>query len=229
MIRARDCLAIALALVLGAAVGTAAGAQPAGAAPRGAGFMARTGSFLGLLGAEKVQKELKLSDAEVAKTQEIGKKLGAEMREPFAGLREIQDRRKAWAKMTELLQQFDEKARGQLRDVLSQEQLMRLYQVRLQVRGPVYGLNNSWIAERLKLTDEQKKKGAKIDAAMQEKIYELLGGLRDLTPEQRREKMAEVGEKYNKIRNEADKQALGLLTAEQKEALEKLKGEKFEL
>jgi len=229
MIRTRDCLAIGLVLLLGAALGTAAGAQPAGAAPRGSGFMARTGSFLGLLSAEKVQKELKLSDAQVTKIQEIGKKLAAEMREPFAGLREIQDRKKAWAKMTELLKQFDEKAHDQLRDVLSQEQLRRLYQIRLQVRGPVYGVNNSWIAERLKLTDEQKKKGAKIDAAMQDKVYELLGGLRDLAPEQRRDKMAEVGEKYNKIRSDADKQALGLLTAEQKEALEKLKGEKFEL
>jgi hypothetical protein len=41
--------------------------------------------------------------------------------------------------------------------------------------------------------------------------------------------MAELGEKYNKIRCAADKQALALLTAGQKEALRKLKGEKFEL
>jgi hypothetical protein len=192
-------------------------------------MMARTGSFLGLLTAKKVQKELKLSDQQVADIQQIGKKLGTEMREPFAGLREIQDRRQAWAKMNELLKQLDEKARGQLRDVLSQEQLTRLHQIRLQVRGPLYGLNNGWIAERLKLTDEQKKKAAAIETAMQDEVYELLSGLRDPSPEQRRKKMAELGEKYNKIRHDADKRALRLLTDEQKEALEKLKGEKFEL
>lgn|GEM_PF-2739478 len=229
MIRARNCLTIALALLLGAAPGRAARAQPPGAAPPGSDFMARTGSFLGLLTAKKVQKELKLSDQQVADIKEIGKKLGAEMWGQFAGLREIRDRKQAWAKMNELLKQLDEKARGQLRNVLSQEQLTRLYQIRLQVRGPIYGLNNGWIAERLKLTDEQKKKAAAIEAAMQDAIYELLSGLRDPSPEQRRKKMAELGEKYNKIRHEADKRALRLLTAEQKETLKKLKGEKFAL
>ncbi len=46
---------------------------------------------------------------------------------------------------------------------------------------------------------------------------------------QRREKMAEVGEKVRKIRADADRQAIELLTAEQKESLEKRKGDKFEL
>ena len=36
--------------------------------------------------------------------------------------------------------------------------MVRLYQIRLQVCGAVYGLNNKSIANRLKLTDEQKKK-----------------------------------------------------------------------
>ncbi len=229
MIRARACLAMVLALAWGAPLGTAARGQPPKAAPRPGDFMARTGSFLGLLSAEKVQKELKLSDAQVTKIQEIGRKLGAEMREPLAGVRKIPDRKKAWVKMNELLNQFDEKARDQLREVLSEEQLTRLYQIRLRVRGPVYGLNNSWIAEKLKLTDQQAKKAAAIRTAMQDEIYQLLSGPPDPRPDERRKKMAELGEKYNKIRSDADKQALGLLTAGQKEALEKLKGEKFEL
>ena len=41
--------------------------------------------------------------------------------------------------------------------------------------------------------------------------------------------MAELREKISKMRNEAEQKALGLLTAEQKEAFEKMKGEKLEL
>ncbi len=218
-----------LALGSGAALATAARGQPPKPVPRPSDFMARTGSFLGLLSAEKVQKELKLSDAQVTKIRETGKKLGAEMWEPLARVRKIPDRKTAWVKMNEVLNQFDEKARDQLRDVLSEEQLTRLYQIRLQVRGPLYGLNNSWIAEKLKLTGEQAKRAAAIRTAMQDEIYQLLSGPSDASPEQPHRKMAELGEKYNKVRRRADKQALGLLTPEQKEALEKLKGEKFEL
>jgi len=187
------------------------------------------GSFLGLLSLGKVQKELKLSEDQIGKIEEIGEKLRAEMREKFAGLRQIEDRQERRAKMTELGKQFDEKAHGQVRQVLSSEQMIRLYQVRLQVRGAVYGVNNQWIANRLKFTDEQKKKAAELEKATQDKISEAFSGLRDLPQEERRKKYAELREKVGKIRSEADERALGLLTTEQKEEFEKLKGEKFEL
>jgi Spy/CpxP family protein refolding chaperone len=217
-------------LLLGVALVTAAQAQAPKAAQRGGGLMAaRGGTFLGLLSVEQVQKELKLSDEQVGKVKQAAEKTRAEMRDQWAGLQQIEDRQQRRAKMTELTNQGDEKARNELRDVLSQEQWTRLYQIRLQVRGAVYALNNKWIAERLKLTPEQAKKAAEIDKAMQDKVYEAFGGLRDLSEEQRREKMAEVGEKVRKIRADADKQAIELLTAEQKEALEKRKGDKFEL
>jgi len=190
---------------------------------------ARLGSFLGLLGQEKVQQELKLSTDQVAKVKEIGEKMRAEMRDQFTGLRDIQDQQQRRAKMAELTKQGDEKARAALRDVLAQEQWTRLYQIRLQVRGPVYGLNNRYLAERLKLTPEQKEKAAAIEKATDDKMYDASSGLRDLSEEQRREKGAEIMQQLRKIRSDADEQAVGLLTAEQKESLEKMKGTKFEL
>ena len=78
---------------------------------------------------------------------------------------------------------------------------------------------------RLELTDEQQKKLAEIDKDMQAKQSELRSGMRDATQEQRRE----VFQKLRKLRSDADEKALGLLTAEQKEAFEKMKGEKIEL
>jgi len=218
---------MSMALLLVAALVAAAYAQPRGSGRRGRGMM--RGSFLGLLSLEKVQKELKLSEDQIGKVKEISEKLRPEMREKFAGLREIEDRQERRAKMTELGKQFDEKAHGQIREVLSNEQMIRLYQVRLQVRGAVYGVNHPWIANRLKFTDEQKKKAAELEKATQEKISKAFSGLRDLPQEERRKKYAEVREKVGKIRSEADEQALGLLTAEQKAEFEKLKGEKFEL
>ena len=187
------------------------------------------GSFLGLLSLEPVQKELTLSEDQIGKVSQIGEKLRADMREQYAGLREIEDREKRRAKMTELRDQFDDKAHEQVRELLSREQMMRLYQIRLQVRGAVYGLNNKWIADRLKLTDEQKQKAAELEKATEDKIFDAFSGLRDLSQDQRREKMAELRKKTEKIRSEADEKALGLLTDEQKEALEKMKGEKLDL
>ena len=218
---------LVVASLVGFALVTAVQAQPPG--PRGPGQAGRGGSFLGLLSLEKVQKELKLSDEQVAKVKQIGEKLGPQLREQWTGLRDIQDVQQRRAKMAELTKQGDETARTELREVLSQEQWMRLYQIRLQVRGPVFGLNNKWIAERLKLTSEQKEKAAAIEKATADKLYELSSGMRDLSQEQRREKLAEVGEKVRKIRSEADAQALELLNAEQKAAFEKAKGDKFEL
>ena len=75
--------------------------------------------------------------------------------------------------MTELGKQFDEKAHGQVRQVLSSEQMIRLYQVRLQVRGAVYGVNNQWIANRLKFTDEQKKKAAELEKKLRKSEFTL--------------------------------------------------------
>ncbi|HUT13174.1 MAG TPA: hypothetical protein VMY42_21980 [Thermoguttaceae bacterium] len=227
MTRVRNWLVVAMTVLLVAALVHAAQAQAPESGRRGGGMM--RGSFLGLLSLEQVQKELKLAEDQVGKVKEIGEKLRTEMSEQFAGLREIEDRQQQRAKIAELADQFDEKARGLIREVLSGEQMMRLYQIRLQVRGAVYGVNNQFIAGRLKFTDEQKEKAAALEKATEEKIFAAFSGLRDLSEEARRAKFAELREKIQKIRNEADEKALGLLTADQKEAIEKLKGEPFEL
>jgi Spy/CpxP family protein refolding chaperone len=217
-------LAVVFAFVL---VSIAAAEERAPGGRQGFGRM--RGSFVELLSLEQVQKELKLSEDQIAKVKEIGEKLRAEMREQSAGLRDIQDVQERRTKMTEASNQFDEKARGQFREVLSQEQMMRLYQIRLQVRGAVYALNNGWVADRLKLTDEQKKKAAELEKATENKVSEAYSPLSGLSQEERREKMAELREKISKMRDEAEQKALGLLTAEQKETFEKMKGEKLEL
>ena len=147
------------------------------------------------------------------------------MTEQYSSARKIEDREKRFAKYAELRDQYDQKAREGLRDVLAREQMMRLYQIRMQVRAVVDSLENRYVARRLKLTDEQKEKLAKMNKDAQAKRSELFSGLRDASDEQRREAF----EKYRKLRTETGEQALGVLTAEQKKAFEDMKGEKIEL
>ncbi len=222
MRRVRSWLVMGVALALGVAMASDAMAQRRGGSTRG-------GSFLGLVGNETVQKELKLNEDQLGKVKKMTETLGTEMREQFGALREMEDRDKRRAKMIELTEKLDDKTRGQLSEILEREQMMRLYQIRLQVRGAIYGLNNRYVAARLELTDEQKKKAATLEEATQKKTSGLFSGLRDLSDEERRAKYGELREKMTKIRAEAEKKALGLLTDDQKEAFEKMKGEKVEL
>ena len=215
-----------LVLALGAALAASATAQaPAGQRGQGRGLGTGRDSLLGLLGIEQVQKELKLSDEVNAQVTELREKLGAEMREQLAALRNIEDRQQRRTKMTELSREFDGKAREPLRAVLSQEQMMRLYQIRMQVRPPADSLTNQWVAGRLQLTEEQQQQLAQIAKDAEAQQSELRGSIRDATEEQR----TDVMQKLRTIRSDADQKALGVLSAEQKDAFEQMKGEKIEL
>ncbi|MEE8452659.1 MAG: hypothetical protein V3R99_12115 [Thermoguttaceae bacterium] len=219
MTHVRSLLVLAVTLLLGTALISTAEAQ----GRRGGGAM--RGSFIGLLSNEAVQKEMKLDEDQIGKVKAIGEKLRSEIGEQFGKLRDIEDRDKRRAKMTELMEQFDEKVREQAGEIIPREKMIRLYQIRLQVRGAVFGLNHPFVAGRLELTDEQKAKVADLEEATQKKIYGSYSGMRDLNDQQR----GELFQKIRKIRTDGDAQAVELLTAEQKEAFEKLQGDKFEL
>ena len=228
MTRVQRLLMPVTALALAAVVTAVAIAQAPQGPRRGFGMGPSRDSLLGLLRIEQVRNELKLSDEDASKITELREKLRAEMREKFVALREIDDRAQRRTKMTELTDESNRKAREQLREVLSREQMMRLYQIRMQVRPLVDSLANRRLASRLQLTEEQQNKVAEIVKEMQAKQSALrssMGNFRDATQEQR----TELFQKSRAIRSDADAKALELLTAEQKEALEKMKGEKIEL
>ena len=220
MIRVRSLLLLSVLALLGIGMVSQAEAQSRGL---------RRGSFLGIIGAEQVQKELKLSEEEVEKVKKLAETMRKEMGEQFGKLREIEDRQERRDKMISLSQEFDEKARSAIRKVISGEQMVRIYQIRLQLRGDLYGVNNKWVAGQLKLTDEVKRKAAELDKETQEKVFEAYSALRDLKDEERRKKYGEIREKTSKIRAEANEKALGMLNDEQKEQYEKFKGEEFKI
>ena len=225
MTRVRRLMVFSMTLVLGAVFACAAQTQAAEESQRGPRRGFSRGSLLGLLRLEQVQKEMKLSEEQTAKVQELVEKLGAEMRQQYTALREIEDRQQRLEKMTELRDQIDDKVREQLRDVMPREQMMRLYQIRMQVRAVVDSLSNRYVARRLELTEEQQKKVAEISKETQAKQYELFASMRNASDEQR----SEAFQKFRQLRSDADEKALAVLTAEQKEAFENMKGEKIEL
>lgn len=182
-------------------------------------------SLIGLLGIEKVRKELKVTDAAAAKIKAIGAKLRAEMRKKYTELRKIKDADKRRAEFAKLRTEYDRNSHKQLHDVLSREQMRRLYQIRSQYRAVTDTLASKYVAGKLKLTDEQKAKIAKIGADAYAKRRALYSGMRNADEAKRTEARKKSGE----LRAEADKQALAVLTPAQKKTFEEMKGKKFEI
>lgn len=212
-------------LALGTVWATVAGAQNPERGERGPRLGLERGSFLDLLGREKLQQELNLSEDEIASIREMREAIRNEFREKMAELRNLQNPGERRAKRAEMNNVLDEKVHERIRELLSREKMMRLYQIRLQVRPVVVSLSHEFMARRLELSDEQKNGLAEIIKEMEAKQAELGGRTRGLSQEQRREIM----QKNRQVRAEADQKAIELLIPEQKENFEKMKGEKFEL
>ncbi len=75
------------------------------------------------------------------------------------------------------------------------------------------------------MSDEQKQKLQQIGKDMRAKQAEVFGAMRQGGPDQR----GEAGQKVRKIREDADNQALEVLTAQQKGEFQQMQGKKFEL
>ncbi|MDP6635927.1 MAG: hypothetical protein QGG42_13590 [Phycisphaerae bacterium] len=225
MTRIRNVLVSVMVLVMGVAfVSAAEEARPRRSRGGSRSGRVRT-SLLGLLSNELVQKDLKVKEDEIAKIKKINDTLRADMRKQYTELRKIKDAGKRRTKMGELRTQYENNARKQLQDVLSRDQMIRLYQIRSQYRAVTDTLASTYVAKKLKLTDDQKTKAAKIGSDERTKRYEIYRTLRDADEKKR----AEAYKKLGQLRADADKTALELLTEEQREELEKMKGKKLEL
>jgi hypothetical protein len=221
----QNVLVLVTVLMMGAAFVIAAETKTPQRSRRGSRGRRSRSSLLGLLSIEQVQQELKVKDTELAKIKTISEKLRAEVRKQYTELRKIKDADERRGKYAELRTQYEANSRKQLHDVLSRDQMVRLYQIRMQYRSVTDTLASKYVAGKLKLTDEQKTKAAKIGADSRTKRYAIYRTMRNADEKKR----AEASEKIRELRAEADKQALALLTDEQSKAFEKMKGKKFEI
>ncbi len=220
-----------------------------GKGPRQGKVTARIGGAFGagqgLLRSEQVQKELELVEDQKAKLKAIGEEMRTQMSELYSGMRDLkpEERRAKHAELREKSKGLAEKTGKKIQEVLLPNQRERLKQIQLQVRG-IGALNDKEVSESLGITEEQKGKFKSLREEMQKKRQAAFGGFRNLSPEERKKKMeemrnlspeerqkksAEIREQAQKLQKEAVDQALGVLTSEQRESFEKMKGEKFEL
>ncbi|WP_345325098.1 hypothetical protein [Novipirellula rosea] len=194
---------------------------PGGGGPGGAGGGDPT---FGLLMIEKVREEIELMPDQVEALKKVREDGGERGQRPDFDFREASEEERAefFKKMQEERKERSAKLREQLEEVLLPGQLSRLKEISIQVQG-VAALGNEDVQKELKITDAQKKEleeaREKIQTEMREKMRELMAsGDRD--------KMREA---FGKVREDVETQVLAVLTADQKAAFEKMKGEKFEM
>ncbi len=183
-----------------------------------AGFrMMEGGPFLMamLVQSPKVQQELKLTDEQRQKLQELVEQLREKMRGAGQKLREAppEERQKQ-------LQAMREEVEKQLATVLNERQGKRLKQIALQVEGYA-ALGRPEVAKQVGLTEEQTLKVRDVLQQAREKGRELF--------QQRPPDRQAIRQKLQEIRRWVDEQIQPLLTDEQKKKWQELVGEPFKL
>jgi len=216
----RICLTLALVAVM---------AAPAMAQRQRQGGGGRGGFQFGplqLLANKSVQEELKITDDQKKKIEEVSKANRDEreklMKDAGITRENAREKRDEMAKITKTL---NEKADKAVEGVgLTTEQSKRFGQIRLQTMG-MRAFSNEKVQADLKLTDDQKKKIKEVSEALTKDREEIFKDLnfRD------REKFQEAQKKFAEKQKEAEGQIASSLSAEQKKAWKEMTGEKFEI
>ncbi len=219
------CAGLAVAQPRGRRQGPPGGRGPGGRGPMMGGALSGP---VGLLMNEKVREELDLSEDQVSQLREAMREMMAGQREQFEALRELEPEQRR-EKFQELAEKLRKKVDEKLGEVLSDSQLTRLKEIELQLAVRTQGfrvLMRPEIVEALGITDEQQEKLRQLNDTMREKMRGVFEDVRDLEPEQRREKIREA---MQKLRQEAQEEVENLLSEEQEETLQKMMGEPVEL
>jgi Spy/CpxP family protein refolding chaperone len=179
-------------------------------------------SFLNL---EQVQKDLKLTQEQKDKLKAINDEFHAKRRQRIEALAGAAtgDRAARPAELRAKAREDRAEYRKKIEAVLLPEQRNRLGQIALQLRGPLSVLADEKMAKTLKLNPDQQKQIQAIEKALGDRLDSALQDLRG----RRSASQAELEAKAAELRDQAVQQALGVLTPEQKDSLEKMKGERL--
>ncbi len=223
--RFRFCVAFVAALALCSA--STAWAQRGQGGPGRGGF-GRGGGVgrLALLRVEAVQKELEMSADQVAGVQKLQEELRG-TRGQGGQRQNLQDltQEQRQELMRERRQRAAERAEQELAKLgtmLSKEQMGRLEQIVVQVRG-ASALQDPAVAKKLGITEQQQEEIRQANQDANSSMREQMQALRDSSDrEQARAKMAE-------LRSKAGEKVLAVLSAEQRKNFDEMKGEPFEM
>lgn len=184
-----------------------------------------------LLANKSVQEELKLTDEQKSKVQEVTDKIRAEAKEKgFGGFGKgfgkdstKEEREKALAQFREAAKATNDKAMKELAPILKEEQLTRLKQIeRQQMRFGVFA--DAEFAKELGLTDEQKEKIKTIAEEVTKDTAEISTAMRNKELD-----FKDGGKKMEAIRKDGMEKVMELLKDDQKSKYKTLIGEPFEV
>ena len=196
-----------------------------------------SGKLLGLLRIEEVRNELDLKEDQVQQLKDIAKMLRKGIPAPSGKREDLrnlppEERRAKLEAFRKKALKHSEKFREQIKEVLTSDQFKRLEQIEFQVRLKIRGagvLADKKLAEKLGITGEQKEKFRELRQQLTGEMREFAVELRNTDPAERAEKEKELHQRLAEVRKEVFKQAFEVLTYEQRETLEEMKGEPFEL
>jgi len=204
-------------------------AQPGGGGGGRGGFGGGRGGFggggvSGLVRIAEVQKELGVTDeqkTEITKILEESRPMGGAgggfNREEFQNLSQ-EERTKRFEEMRKAGEETAKKVEEKVKGVLNEQQWTRLSELRIQQQG-IGALTRPEVAEKLALSEEQKKEIAKLNESLRPQ-FGGPGGGGGGERQSREEAMAQ--------REKTQKEILAVLSEDQKDSFEKMKGAKFE-
>jgi Spy/CpxP family protein refolding chaperone len=173
-------------------------------------------SSVQLASLEPVQAALKLTDEQKDKIKDVNDAMREEGQKLFAGGRDQGGDRTA---MREKMEELSATATKKLNEVLDEGQQKRLMGIQIQLAG-VAAVMDPAVAKELNITDDQKKQLQEASESNRQAMREAFesgqgqGGGR---------------EAREKLRDDANKKLMAVLTSDQQAQLESLKGEKIEI
>jgi hypothetical protein len=198
-----------------------------------------------LLGSDQVRHELKVNPEQAKKLDEVIAAYRKESMELYASMRSPdlsqEEREKMGKEILAKRAELTKKTGEKLDILLEKPQTQRLNEIVLQVQG-TDALASEPVAAALKLSKEQIEKIKAATAARDEEMRSLRGGLRGAGGPGGfggggpggggpggAGGFQEMIERSEKVRKKADEAALAVLTKDQRDDLEKLKGKPFEI
>lgn len=203
-------------LICASLLASVAFAQPPGGG-RGMG-MGGGGNLISLAKAKDIAADLKLSEDQVKKLEELEKKIGEKRR---AAMQEAQGDREA---MMSAMQEIAKETEKGLGEVVKPDQMKRLKQLQLQSSiknaGLMMALANPEVSKALNFNEEQQEQLKGFREDMQNTMREMFqgGGGGD---------RAEMQKKMTEYRTSMDKKIAKMLTEEQNKKLKELQGDEF--
>jgi hypothetical protein len=178
-----------------------------------------------LLQIDEVREEIELTEEQVESIKKAADEQRANRdRGDRPNFRDMSDeeRQKAMAEMRQRAEKEAKEAKAKLSEILLPHQTERLDQIVLQMQGAMALINDD-VAKKVGLSEKDienvKQAAEQAQQSMREQMRELFGGT----------DRAAMFEKMQELRKKSDEDVLAVLSSEQREKFEDLKGEKFEL